>query len=1228
MISTRLRHPALLLVLTLGLAGHSFAQGPGPDAKILEKENIVEAAKPRARWTPAEVGMPLAFRDRVRTGELSRGAIQLTDLSIIRMDELTTLEVQPPREGNQKATLDLENGGVYFFSRESAANIDIKTPAATGALRGTQLIVRVTPAGKTLLRMLEGELELSNPQGSITLTAGEQAEAEIGKAPKKTAVIEAVNLLQWALYYPGVLNPSELGMTAGDQARVAASLAAYNRGSLIEALERYPKGYRPATRGGRLFRAAVVLSVGQLDEAEKSLAGVPEGDPGREALERMIAAVKFQEHSTAKEPETAGGWMAESYYQQSRSNLEAALAAAEKAEAIAPDFGYASVRVAELFFSFGKTPQALRALDRGLASTPDNAQGHSLRGFLLSAQNRIDAARDAFNHAIELDGALGNAWLGRGLTYIRQGKDEQGRQDLHTAATLEPNRSILHSYLGKAFSQVGENTSARKDLKRAIELDPNDPTPWLYSAIQNKQENRYNEAIRDLERSLELNENRRVYRSRFLLDQDRGVRSSNLAAIYQNAGMEEVAVREATRAVNADYGSAPAHLFLANAFNALRDPTRILLRYETQWFNELLLANLLSPVGGGPLSQFVSQQEYSKLFEANRLGISTTTDYFSYGELRETASQFGIFGNFSYALDTEYQYFDGKRPNGELSRLETYAQFKIQFTPQDTLFFQTKFQDLQTGDVFQRYDQGEVDRRVAVRDSNGRRIGFTENRNAQSFDFREKQDPGLLLLGWHREWSPGNHTILLTGRLANDQVLTARDSGQLVFTRDVTGQFPSSVSIADRDFSRPLESGELLRSLRDLRGRGRVTSVSGLELDTDYRANFEIYSGELNQILTLGSQTFVLGARYQDGYFETEHFFDGLANELEGFFTDPPSRQRSSVDFDRFSAYLYDFWHVTPWLHLTAGVSYDHLTYPDNFRAPPLNDDDETTSRLSPKAGLTLQLPAKMVLRGSYTQSISGVSFDESIRLEPVQIAGFSQVSRTYISESVIGSVAGARFESYGISLEQKLPTSTYWGIEFSVINQDLDRTVGVFDFLVDDDNLFAQGGVPSSARQNLVYREDVLTATVNQLIGDRWSLGARYRYSKARLRQQYRDVSLDVFPGGDNTRSSILHEVDLFAVYNHPSGFFARGEALWFNQENDGFSAGPYVREPNNDPRAGDDFWMLNLYAGYRFFRNQCEVSIGILNLADSDYQLEPLNYYLEMPRERTFFARVKLSF
>jgi outer membrane receptor protein involved in Fe transport len=113
------------------------------------------------------------------------------------------------------------------------------------------------------------------------------------------------------------------------------------------------------------------------------------------------------------------------------------------------------------------------------------------------------------------------------------------------------------------------------------------------------------------------------------------------------------------------------------------------------------------------------------------------------------------------------------------------------------------------------------------------------------------------------------------------------------------------------------------------------------------------------------------------------------------------------------------------------------------------------------------------------------------------------------------------------------------------------------------------------------------------------------------------------------------LHELSLILLYNHPSGFFARAEANWYHQGNHDYSAEP-VLSPASSSKVltidtglpGDSFWQLNVLAGYRFARNQCELSVGILNLNNQDYRLSPLDPYEELPRTRTFFARCRLSF
>ena len=214
-------------------------------------------------------------------------------------------------------------------------------------------------------------------------------------------------------------------------------------------------------------------------------------------------------------------------------------------------------------------------MEKSLALSPCNAQALALKGFLLAAQNHTSAAIAWFDRAIAEDAGLGNAWLGRGLCQIRQGNTRAGRADLLMAAALEPQRAALRSYLGKGFGDAGDLRRALHELNLAKTLDSADPTPWLYSALLDEDSNLINQGIDELQHSQELNRNRAVYRSELLLDQDQAVRSANLAILYRDAGMTDVSVAEAAKAVAYDYANDAAHLFLSDSYNELRDPTPV-----------------------------------------------------------------------------------------------------------------------------------------------------------------------------------------------------------------------------------------------------------------------------------------------------------------------------------------------------------------------------------------------------------------------------------------------------------------------------------------------------------------------------------------------------------------------------------------------------------------------------------------------------------------------------
>jgi hypothetical protein len=288
------------------------------------------------------------------------------------------------------------------------------------------------------------------------------------------------------------------------------------------------------------------------------------------------------------------------------------------------------------------------------------------------------------------------------------------------------------------------------------------------------------------------------------------------------------------------------------------------------------------------------------------------------------------------------------------------------------------------------------------------------------------------------------------------------------------------------------------------------------------------------------------------------------------------------------------------------------LRFPRDFRSPPVSSGQDSESQVSPKAGFTWTPTRDTTVRFAYTRSLGGVSFDQSVRLEPSQVAGFNQAFRSLIPESVVGSTSGAKFETYGLAFEQKFQTETYLGIEGQWLNSDVNQTIGAVDLN------FPPTYVPSGTHQNLDYQEQNLIVTANQLLGDCWSLGARYQLSKAELKTFYPDIPSSVTSANYAKNDATLHQLSIFALFNHPSGFFARAEGNWYSQHNDGYT--PSL--------SGDDFWQINLFCGYRFWHRHAQAQLGLLNLTGQDYHLNPLNLYTELPRQRTLAVNFQFTF
>ncbi|HWC59336.1 MAG TPA: FecR domain-containing protein [Verrucomicrobiae bacterium] len=1102
-------------------------------------------------WHLAVTNQWLKPGDRLRTDRDSRATLQLSDRSTIRVNQLTTIEIRPPTPP-ARHRFSLRRGALFFLDREKPADVEFETPLTSGAIRGTEFFLTVAETNQaTFLAMLDGAVELSTASEQLRLTNGQQVLVNAAGPAQMPAVLPAVNLIQWSFYYPAVVNVADLSFTADETKVLAKSLAAYESGDLLRARAEAPAEMAEHSASTRVYFAALKLAVGQVEDAEHLVAGANSlGQPVRE----LIAAVRFQTISRLPMPTNGSGWLARSYYLQSRSSLPEALNAARQATRMAPEFGFAWARVAELELGFEHRDDAERALGRARQLTPLDAQAVALEGFLALADNHPSQAEQWFDRALAIDGSLPTAWVGRGLARAQSGNDDGARRDFQIAATLEPNRGLFRSYLGKAWSQSEEDALAEKDLRLAKELDPADPTAWLYSALHHYQTHQVNAAVRDLEKSEELNDNRSVFRSRLQLDQDLATRSADLAAIYDAAGLTEVSERAASRAVEQSYSDFSGHLFLADSLRQREDPDRFNLRLETARESELLVANLLAPPGGGNLSQLLPEQDRLQYFDTRPFGFSMLTQYRSDGNWEESATAFGQVGNFSYAFDGRHFYQNGQRPNNELSEREFSVQVKQQVTASDSLYVQAGYFRSASGDVAQHYDPSE-----AV-------LGLRA---------KEVQNPNVFV-GWNHEWAPGSHTLVLLSRLTDSLSLTNPQPSVLTLKQDGAGF----------DIVQPNNSYTL-----------------------NQHFDFTLYSAEAQQIWETEHQALIFGGRYQHGTVDTHAV---LSQPPFGAVED----QRVSPYLERINGYGYYQLRPVSSLRLTAGLSYDRLTYPQNVDLPPMRSGESDRGLLAPKIGATWEPWQNGWLRAAWTRSLGGLFFDNSIRLEPAQVAGFTSAFRSLIPESTEGLVPGTKFDSWTLGFDQKLPSETYFGLGGEWLTSSGSRDAGAFSNSVPFVPFYDS---PTTTRQSLDFRERNASVYVYQLLGDCWSAGAQYRLSEAKLQTALPELA--GVPGAsflNQDERAVLQHGRLFLLFNHPSGFFAEWSSDWFHQDNHGYS--PAL--------AGDDFWQHNIFAGYVFAHRRVEVRVGLLNLTDENYHLNPLNLRMELPHGRTFTTSLRLNF
>jgi Tfp pilus assembly protein PilF len=704
-----------------GRIAHAQPPSPAGICKIASIQGRVTVRRNgRTEWSPVRVDDVFYPGDRISTGRHCRVAIVLSNDSVLRIDQNTTLVFLGFQE-KRSFLINMLHGAVHFFSRK-ARSLKLTTPFVNAGVEGTEFFVHVDH-DQTLISLFEGRVRADNAQGSLLLSKGQSAVAKADQPPELKFIIRPRDAVQWTLYYPPIIayRSDDMPDVAEHlRSRLSQSLASYQQGDLNQAIN-LVEGVSKKIDDTRfyVYRANLSLAVGRVPEAladiERALA--LEADNSDALALRSIIAVaqnrKDAAYADAQKavdlnPDSPSALLALSYAHQAGFNLPAAMDQAQSAVDKAPENAIARARLAELRLSTGDLDGALRAARRAAELDVHLTHAQTVLGYAYLTQMEIAASEAAFSKAIQSDSAAPLPRLGLGLAKIRRGRLKEGRADIEIAAGLDPGNALIRSYLGKAYFDEKRSPLEERQFEIAKELDPQDPTPWFYDAIRKQSQNRPVAALHDLQKSIELNDNRSVYRSRLLLDADLAARSASLGRVYNDLNFQELALRHGWRSIQADPANYSAHRLLADAYRSRP-------RHEAAQVSELLQAQLLQPLSLTPVQSQLAESnllnlesagpdsaafnEFNPLFARNRVAAQIDGLVGDNGTWGDNVTLSGVYDKFSGSVAQFHYETDGFRNNNDLDQ-DIYGAFmQAAITPQINLQAEYRHRNSKGGDL-------------------------------------------------------------------------------------------------------------------------------------------------------------------------------------------------------------------------------------------------------------------------------------------------------------------------------------------------------------------------------------------------------------------------------------------------------------------------------------------------------------------------------------------------
>jgi Tfp pilus assembly protein PilF len=671
--------------------------------------------------TVTRLDTALCADDRLRTDAQSRALVSLQPETTVRVDQNTVIRLKQLNDEIEVEFFGAEiadrlqnaqpRGAGYFITR-FPKKFKVTTPHMNAAVEGTEFMVQITPDA-TKLTVLEGKVSSQSvATGNTQLVAGGQSVSSgaTGAGTIET-VVKPLDAVQWVLRYPPISDQSD---TSG----VSRAEQLLRTGSVNEALAAIDAELNAHPSSSDAYALRSVIKVAKNDKAG--------------ALESASKATQFG-------AENYRAWLAYSYAQQAEFKLEAALESARKAESLRAESAFAHARVAELLLSIGDSRGAEAAARAAVAANAEESYANSILGFVHLAQVDTSSARADFTTAIQRDSFSALPRLGLGLSKIRDGQLVAGREELEVAVALDPSNSLLRSYVGKAYYE--ENSQQRDVLaevqyKLAAQLDSRDPTPHFYDAILSQSQNRPVAALDALAQAASANDNRAVYRSRLLIDDDAAAQGATVAAVYGDLGFERLEVNRSAQALSENFGNASAHRELAAAYSNIP-------RHDIARVSEALQAQIRQPVSIAPVPPMLGTdsvlvlkdvgptqlgvQEFNQLFNGNDFEVMAEALVGNRDSLGGQLVMTGLADRVAYSVSALDYETDGFVENDEASKsvYDLFVQGQLQ--PGSTMQLDVKHSEIEVGQTFSSFDPGYAEPDIISENADSFRLSAHHN---------------------------------------------------------------------------------------------------------------------------------------------------------------------------------------------------------------------------------------------------------------------------------------------------------------------------------------------------------------------------------------------------------------------------------------------------------------------------------------------------------------------